>query len=502
LTRLRPRITSALAFTGLVLLLLTSPAEASNGPAQAVIGNKGPVNIPVDGDPQTFYRMPSSISWSLDHQADLDLFLFFSESQARNSLNDFDSSGSTIGGSAGLILAPGRLHEDASEEDWNEYTDARKFTFGMGIYVAMAGGGGDGSKLRYTTYPETIELTTGIQFLDFTLGGSFTATDWLAFGASLHIIYGTVDIKSLVGGDGTPLGGSPTIQGVPFPGNPSYADFLDLFSNDQATDPTTYFEGDVSGVQFSGTLSVSLRPTDWLGFGLSYRFKSWGPPLTGEGDVDATRTFDQALSGLAPAVQNLFLATLPNGGANGFINGYDVELEGLTVPRAIRLSAVVWPHERIMLGMEVGWIDWHSSFNEIELSLEGGDNEDVNFVIGAQDVVSTTAPRFRSQWVFSLQGAFAITDSVTLRAGFNYGEVALNARRAEGGPSAGYVSTTFTFGAGWQIPWVDGLSVNGLVEHAFYNSERGDLTSDAPTVRNSFLSSKQWFIHLGVGYRF
>ena len=38
--------------------------------------------------------------------------------------------------------------------------------------------------MRYTTYPETIELTTGIQFLDLTFTGAFTVTEWLAIGAT------------------------------------------------------------------------------------------------------------------------------------------------------------------------------------------------------------------------------------------------------------------------------------------------------------------------------
>src|SRR5690606_29520550 len=172
---------------------------------------------------------------------------------------------------------------------------------------------------------------------------------WLSVGVGLHLIYASVGIRTTVGGNSTPLEGSPTINGVPIPGDPTYADFLGLFASDGATDPTTYFVGDLSCVQFSATLSLSLRPFDRLGIGLAYRERSWAPfPFEGKAEIRGERTFDNALGGLDPTLQALFLATLPRGGQDGYTGEYDAELRSMHVPRQVRLSVAFWPLERLL----------------------------------------------------------------------------------------------------------------------------------------------------------
>lgn len=494
---LTPRQT---ALAVLLTFLAAAPALASNGAIPPSVGPKGPVSIPVDGDAQTMFRMPSSIGWSLDHRVDLDGFYFYSETSMRNSLNDYNSQGGTFGGSGGVVLAFGRPDFDADESAWDDYSFAKKFTLGFGIFVDMAGGGGTPAKVRYQTYPETIGVTTGITFVNFAPTAAFTITDWLSIGASFHIIYSSFSFRTLVGGSSTPLGGSPQINGVPLPGNPSYSDFLDIFSNDAQKDPTTFFKGELLGFQFGGALSISLKPLDNLGFGISYRFKSVGPAASGSGTVDASRTFDEALKGLDPAIQSLFLQTLPNGGNQGFMSDYDVELEGISVPAQARFSVAWWPTDRLLIGAEVAWIEWHPSFDKATVQLKDGSNGDVNFVTGTTSLDTTIALRWRNQWVFSLITAFGVTDDWTLRLGMNYGRVPIDVDRQGGGPSSVFSSTHLDFGVGWRI--LDNLEVNVMVEHSFYYGDKEGFTDDIPTARGSHYGAKQWFIHIGVGFSF
>lgn len=492
----------------LALALLGTCARASNGPMPSTVGTKGPVAMPVDGDGQTMFRMPSSIGWSFDHRIDLDLFLVYTHSEMRNSQNDFDEGYSTFGGSLGFVLAPGRPELTDGEEELTDATSAvveesllSRFTLGLGVYPDIAGGGGPKDKVRLTTYPESIGVRKSLSFITAALNLTFRPTRWLGLGVGLHAISAEIDNGSLVGGNSTPLEGSPTINGVPFPGNPTYADFLGLFASDGATDPTSYFDAELSTVQFSATLSLSLRPFDALGIGFSYRERSWAPmPFEGTAKISATRTFENALGGLTPAVRDLFLQTLPDGGAQGFVSRYDAELEGIHVPRQVRLSAALWPTDRLLIAAEVAWIEWHRAFGTANVRLKKGSNDDLNFVVGGSEINTRQDTRWRNTWIVSAYAAFGVTETLTARLGVTWGESPLNEDRQDNVPSAGYVSTTLSAGVGWRLS--DSVELNLLIEYAPPTSRKSDDSAQSLTAKNTTYTSDQLFTHVGVAWRF
>lgn len=494
----------ALAAVILALSLLgPAAARASNGPMPTTVGTKGPVSLPVDGDGQSMFRMPSSIAWSLDHRLDVDLFAVYTDARMRNFQNDFHEGSTSFGGSVGVVFAPGRPDWDAPPGAASTPGPAwlQRFTIGFGVYPDIAGGAGEDDRVRFTTFPETVKIEKSISFLTAALNLTFRATDWLAFGVGLHLIYATVDFRTAVGGSSTPLAGSPTINGVPIPGNPTYADFLGLFASDGATDPTTYFDGELSAIQFSANLSVSLRPFDRLGVGLSYRDRSWAPmPFEGEAEISAERTFEQALGGLDPTLQALFLATLPRGGQDGYVAEYDAELRSMHVPRQVRMSVAFWPLDRLVLGAEVAWIEWHRAFGVARVSLEDGSNTDINFVSGSSRIDTRLDTRWRNTWVFSVYAAFGLTDSLTLRLGLAYGESPFNVGRQENTPTAGFVSTNLSAGVGWWI--TDSIELNGLLEYSPPATQRSDGEAQSLTGQYTTYTSSQLFVHLGVSLRF
>ena len=475
---------------GVVLALWVTPAWASNGALLQTVGTKGPVTIPIYGDPQTMYRFPSSIAWNLDHEVSVDLFWFVGTSTLENELNDFSSTSGTFGASAGVLFAPGR---DAPGSVLD------RLTFGVGVYPDIAAGG-DSTAYRYQTYPQGIDVKTDLLFLNVSFVTTYRITDYLAVGLALQPIYGSLGAQAVIGGDSTPLDGSPQINGVPIPGNPTYSDFLNLFSNDADSDPNTYFESDDAvALHFSATLSITFSPMENLAFGISYRSRSIGQPFEGKGTVDANTTVGDAVGGLGAGIEQLFLDTLPNRGTQGFVSEYDSEIEGIYVPRQIRFSAVWWPVERVLLGFEVAWIEWHRAFKEADVRLTNGSNQDLNFIIGSRSVNSGITLNWKNQWVFSTYAAWQAWDDWTLRFGLNYGAHPLD--RNEQGNSATPAFTEFhvSAGVGWRV--LPELELNFLLEHGFANEVRsGD--AGAPTANDSTYSSSQWFFHLGLNYRF
>jgi hypothetical protein len=496
-----PSPRASLPILGFALLLaLASPTWASNGPILSTVGSKGPVTTPIDGDAWSMFRMPSSIGWSWGNQVDLDMFVFYADTTMRNRLNRFESSATTLGANGGVVFALGRIDDDASDEEWEAYSPAGKITLGFGVFVEMAGGTGDANKVRWQTFPETIPLRAGIQFVSATPTIAFTPTEWLSVGLGLHAIQSQLSIRALTGGGSTPLNGSPSINGVPLPGNPTYADFLGLFASDDATDPSTYLNSDVSGFQYSATISVSFRPMDNLGIGISYRPRSYAPqPLEGSGVVNVERTLNNAIGGLDPALRDLFLGTLPNGGNLGFQSGYDVELRNIHVPRQIRASIAWWPVDWLMISAEIAWIEWHRAFRRFNITLEDGTNADLNFIVGSTEIESRLTQRWFNRWSYSFYVAAAVNEYLTIRGGFNHSEVPLNHDVANNTPNAIFVNANFSVGASLNL---GRFSFHTLMEYSPYHSKQANDRPESVTGKRTTFSSVQLFFHFGATIRF
>ena len=80
-----------------LILCLAGAAGAANGPMPTTMGARGPISMPIDGDGQTIFRMPSGIGWNLEHRIDLDLFFAMTSGTVENSLNDFEETSWTPG---------------------------------------------------------------------------------------------------------------------------------------------------------------------------------------------------------------------------------------------------------------------------------------------------------------------------------------------------------------------------------------------------------------------
>jgi long-subunit fatty acid transport protein len=483
----------------LLTLSISSSLEAANGPQVSVVGTKGAATLPVNGDAQSAYRMPSSIGWAINSRLDFDFFVAITQSTLENTQNDYEDVGTTPGGSGGVIFALGRPDIDAEPKAWEKYSPADKWTLHTGVFIELAGGGGE-ADVRSTTFPETKGTGTGITFLTTAFTVAYTPTEWLSIGVAFNLIYTSLDIKALAGGSDTTLNGSPQIGGVPLPGNPSYADFLNLFSSGGDSDPTTFLETNLTSFQFTGVFSVSIRPNDTFGFGISYKPRSYALDFEGDATVDASRTFGSALDGLSAPIQQLFLGTLPNGGNGGFASDYDIKVTKLKVPRQIRGSFAVWPTDKLMFALEVAWVEWHRAFKTVEVELTGGQNTDVNFVVGKSAIDSTLKLRYSNRWLFAFQGAYQIHPDFIGRFGASYGKSPINVDRQGNGPTAGFAETSINLGGGYNI--TRNLQFNFLAEIGVPNEKKGDGSDETLTGKFSRYSSTQYFFHFGISYKF
>lgn len=468
----------------LVALLATPAARASDGPAPTFYGAKGPVALPADGDGQTAFRMPAGIGWSLDSSIDLDLFFAYFHSTAKNALNDVDKGGVGGGLSFGAVIVP---------------DDGGPFTLHVGIYPDQGALSPKRTKVRYTTFPETIALRADTMFVTAAVSLVAAPTSWLSIGASVHVIPAVMKSRLLLGGGGQrlELAGSPAINGVPLPGDPTYADFLDLFGASGPSDPTLIYEADAFSLQLSGVLSVSVKPTPDLAIGLAWRPRSYAAiPFHGEARIDAAATFQQALGTIDPAVRSLFLATLPDGGSRGFTAKYDLEQDGPYVPQSLRGSVAWWPTDRLLVAAEVAWVEWHRAFGTTKVRLSHGSNRDFNFVVGSDKIGVSAPTRWRNQWTVSASTAWLATETLTLRGGFHLGESPLNPRIVGSISTPSFASTSVMGGAGLQV--TPDVQVNALLEWVFTERTRSGAGTGSMTTENTKYTADQVVLHLGL----
>ncbi|MCO5169871.1 MAG: outer membrane protein transport protein [Planctomycetes bacterium] len=484
---LRGSLTVAALAAPALLLLAAPSARASDGPAPAFFGARGPVALPAGGDPQTAYRMPSGVGWALENQIDLDLFFVYFAATARNSLNDVDKSGGGAGMSFGAVFVPDvdvpvRLH--------------------VGFYPDQGALAPSRTRVRYTTFPDKVGLKVDSVFFAAATSIVVAPTSWFSLGASFHVIPTYSRQLLLLGGGGQrlELAGSPQINGVSLPGNPTYADFLDLVPND-ATDPTLFYDSRAYGLHLSGLVSVTFAPVPDLAIGLAYRPRSLEVvPLTGEAKIDAGRTLDSALSSLDPSLQALFLATLPNGGTRGFEADYDLKQEGPYVPQSVRLSLAWWPTERLLLAGEVAWTEWHRAFKGAKVTLTDGSNEDFNFVVGGDRVVVKAQTRWKNRWTASTQVAFRVTPDLTLRAGAHWGVSPLNPDPVGSIGTPAFACTSVMGGGGIQL--TEDVQLNVLLEWVFRARARSGSNTGAVTTDHTRYTSDQVNLHLGLSVWF
>ncbi|HZU97058.1 MAG TPA: hypothetical protein VFF73_10215, partial [Planctomycetota bacterium] len=137
----------------ILIILVCQQLLASDGAEPTCVGTKGPVSLPIDGDAQSAFRMPSSIAWGDKDRIDLDAFLFVPMTTVRNATNDFSQTSLGGGGTGGFIVSlPGTGMEDLAPSDPAPDPVFGRIQLHMGEYVEVGGASGV-SKLSSLTYP-------------------------------------------------------------------------------------------------------------------------------------------------------------------------------------------------------------------------------------------------------------------------------------------------------------------------------------------------------------
>ena len=97
-----------------------------------------------------------------------------------------------------------------------------------------------------------------------------------------------------------------------------------------------------------------------------------------------------------------------------------------------------WP------GVDLRYIFWDSSLDDLEIEASGGKNADLNAIGGGSSVRYRIRFDWKDQYVIAFGTSFGVTDWLVVRAGFNHGNNP--APRKTASPNAFVIENHFTFG--------------------------------------------------------
>jgi long-subunit fatty acid transport protein len=183
------------------------------------------------------------------------------------------------------------------------------------------------------------------------------------------------------------------------------------------------YELELYGAGVAAQLGLLWTPREDLSVGLSVRTPGIVFDPQGSAELDLTHAvevLEQTAAGwlIAGAREQW----LPDRGEEGFSAEYDLELDDLIVPASVSVGVAWWPLPRWVLTLDLRWVGWSHSLDDMEVRASGGENRDLNEITGGGEVTYTIPLDWKDQIVVAVGTTVAVTDWLLLRAGYNHGE--------------------------------------------------------------------------------
>ena len=265
--------------------------------------------------------------------------------------------------------------------------------FGGGMY-ATAGLGVDYDPVSAGGAFGESDVFTSIQFWKLAPTVAWKVNEQLALGVGLDFDYQQVEIREKFAAPGfVPFGGLPA--------NPLAT----------ASDGISLDLGRAIGV-YGGGLSLGFiyKVNDMVTVGGSYISKQVFPDIKFRVGSNAIRNFP---AGNAIA-------------ANTRAGTYKLDMD---FPQQLALGVAVTPMEPLTLELDVKWIDWSNTHDNVTLSGQNSDSFTLyNFTGMATGFTTSTTKSidlpfgWDDQWVIALGARYAVNQDLTLRIGYNYAQ--------------------------------------------------------------------------------
>jgi long-chain fatty acid transport protein len=382
--------------------------------------------------------------------------------------------------------------------------------FAFGIEFEPVSGGGGSAVFRTPLFTGGERETSNLMVLGLSFGVAVQVHPRLSLGLSLTALYASLSQQGLVGG----VGPAPTnglvrnFQSGQLDGSDPYflvngtpASWGSVLS--AASAPNTFSSAIVNvqnatGFGGSGTIGALWKVMDELSIGAAYKTPGFLSPLVGKATLNAQAATSAGSSALNTIQTNFLANHLPDGGTN-LVSNFGARLSGLSMPQTLGLGAAFWPIPRVLLALDLKWIDWRTALNTVNVSLTHGTNRDLSEIISNQatsNISSTVLLRWHDQVVVAAGVAVSPLDWLRLRAGYNYAKDPIPTR-TEGPLTPATVEHHMTLGAGlvfghvsFDLAWVHAFAksttINGSGVNPAFDGTRHKADQDAILLGGSY----------------
>ncbi|MEO6117671.1 MAG: outer membrane protein transport protein [Methylotenera sp.] len=280
--------------------------------------------------------------------------------------------GRLFDGFGSLLRTTDLSHEDALNDQHadNRYTllagggyaqSIENTSCAAGVGFFTQGGAGAVFKHINTVFGTDDEMYSLFGIAKITPGFGCQVTDKLSLGASVSLVYASIEQKFFYDTSNAVFAG---------------------FKNEGA-----------SAVRFGLKLGAQYKLNDAWTLGASYTEKT-ELPLTG-----GTAKFNFTSAGL------------------GIVKYNNLSIKGFALPREIAIGAAFKPNEDWLLSAKVNWINWADAINDVTTRAT-----DPNHALAPQAIVIVSPQNWHNQIVYALGAAYTYDNLTTLYAGYNHGK--------------------------------------------------------------------------------
>lgn len=418
----------------LLILVTASMLFSTNGMNMIGYGPRssamGGFSLGLLDDANSVNTNPAAISFLKNRQLELNLGLLIPKVNFENSLNDVE-------GESEIFPLPNFSYVHGSKSN---------YTFGIGVY-SQGGMGATYEDVKHDIfrqydmspmtsddpYLDGIDYHSMIAYFKIMPTFSYQINPQFSMGVSPSFGYAMMEMQmpySILPSD---------MHGIANPENGMT--FGDMFGMPMTSgglgyeEVTAYadMEDAATAMGFGARVGASYAVNDELSLGLAYSSKS---TLTfeGEASMDMTAQFGQAFERMvggalqqgAPdeaTAQQMVGQQLAGMGIDmtlGMVSDYDVEIE-MSWPQELGLGFAYKATPRLLVGADLKWIGWKDSMEEFKMKFKDGTNQNINTMMGSEDLELSMPMEWDDQIVIALGAEFAVNPMLDLRAGYNFG---------------------------------------------------------------------------------
>ncbi|MBN1971410.1 MAG: outer membrane protein transport protein [Candidatus Delongbacteria bacterium] len=471
-------------------------------------------------NPQILASNPAIIGFAKSTIISLDCGLMFPTVNFENSLNDKDADSQIF-----PLPSFSYIHKIEGSQ------------LGLGFSAFAQGGMGATYELKHQLF-YSIDPATGqvdyntlldqdyhsqIAYMKFNPAISWNFTEQFSIGLSPSFGYAMLEMKM-------PYSIDPSKMKGDVPGTNGSVTFGDMFGNapdDEVMPGLGYkevtaiadMEDGVTGFGFGASIGMNYKVSNKLMFGFTYTSQS---DITFEGDasMDMTQQFNDAFGkmvmgalvqmGIDPnnatneemqMAHQAVMTNLTNMGVDmtkGMVADYDAEVE-MAWPQQFDFSLQYKPMMNTTVFANFKWLDWESAMDKFTMTMTKGSNDNINLLMGSDEVKLQMPLEWKSQFVFGLGVEQKFNEMFSGRVGYNYGNNPIPKETLIPIFPA-IVEHHITLGAGINI--TENLGLDFSYEYVIENEEEVNKSDIATEYNDSESSLGENLLFFGLNYKF